>query len=53
MEDIKKYLLDHLSIYKIPQVWYIVEEIPKNAMGKVNKKELRMLGDAMKKINNE
>ena len=32
-----------MSSYKIPRVWKIAEEIPKNAIGKVVKKEIVLL----------
>ena len=35
----------HLAPYKLPKRWLVVDAIPKNAMGKVNKKELRKLFD--------
>jgi malonyl-CoA/methylmalonyl-CoA synthetase len=31
---------EHLASYRVPRKYYFVEEIPKNAMGKVNKKAL-------------
>ena len=42
------YLKDHLSHYKVPHIWFVIDEIPKNAMGKVNKKFLKTLD--LKKI---
>jgi malonyl-CoA/methylmalonyl-CoA synthetase len=38
--DMRRALKDRLANYKIPQVMKVVDEIPKNAMGKVNKKQL-------------
>ncbi|KAK5700589.1 hypothetical protein LTR97_005106 [Elasticomyces elasticus] len=38
--DMRRALKDKLVAYKIPQDLKVVEEIPRNAMGKVNKKEL-------------
>ncbi|KAI9743604.1 MAG: hypothetical protein M1818_002920 [Claussenomyces sp. TS43310] len=38
--DMRRALKDKLANYKIPQVMKVVEDIPKNAMGKVNKKQL-------------
>ncbi len=38
--DMRRALKDVLAAYKIPQELKIVEELPKNAMGKVNKKAL-------------
>ncbi|TMW61850.1 hypothetical protein Poli38472_010913 [Pythium oligandrum] len=33
----------HLADYRVPRKYFFVDEIPKNAMGKVNKKALAML----------
>jgi acyl-CoA synthetase (AMP-forming)/AMP-acid ligase II len=38
--DMRRALKDRLVAYKIPQDLKVVPEIPRNAMGKVNKKEL-------------
>lgn len=38
--EMRKALRDRLANYKIPQVLRIVDSIPRNAMGKVNKKTL-------------
>ena len=38
--DMRRALKDKLAGYKIPQEMKVVPEIPKNAMGKVNKKNL-------------
>jgi malonyl-CoA/methylmalonyl-CoA synthetase len=38
--EMRKALRDRLANYKIPQVLRVVESIPRNAMGKVNKKTL-------------
>ncbi|KAI4124459.1 MAG: hypothetical protein LQ341_007071, partial [Variospora aurantia] len=38
--DMRRALKDRLANYKIPQELKVLEEIPKNAMGKVNKKAL-------------
>ncbi|RFU30886.1 hypothetical protein B7463_g5461, partial [Scytalidium lignicola] len=38
--DMRRALRDRLANYKIPQIMKLVDEIPKNAMGKVNKKLL-------------
>lgn len=34
-----------LSGYKVPETWFVVDEIPRNANGKVDRKALRALGD--------
>lgn len=38
--DMRRALKDRLANYKIPQVMRIVDDIPRNAMGKINKKQL-------------
>lgn len=38
--DMRRALKDRLANYKIPQELRVVESIPKNAMGKINKKSL-------------
>lgn len=38
--DLRRALRDRLANYKIPQVIKVVDDIPKNAMGKINKKQL-------------
>ena len=47
--DMRRALRDRLANYKIPQVLKVVDEIPKNAMGKINKKQLvrELFEDAM------
>ncbi|PKK72570.1 acetyl-CoA synthetase-like protein [Rhizophagus irregularis] len=42
---LKEFLKDRLAKYKIPSLLKIVQDLPKNAMGKVNKKELIKLFD--------
>ena len=37
---LKQFGKETLAYYKIPKKMYFVDEIPKNVMGKVNKKEL-------------
>ncbi|KAL9131495.1 MAG: hypothetical protein Q9217_000574 [Psora testacea] len=38
--DMRRALKDRLAAYKVPQELKVVDELPKNAMGKVNKKSL-------------
>lgn len=37
---IKKWTASKVPMYMLPAVWKVVPEIPRNVMGKVNKKEL-------------
>jgi len=43
LEDIQTWSLDFLSDYKIPRSLKLLEELPKNAMGKVVKPEIKKL----------
>ena len=43
LEDIQAWSLDFLSDYKIPRSLKLLEELPKNAMGKVVKHEIKKL----------
>ena len=43
LEEIQEHCKKVLSSYKIPRVWRVTEEIPKNAIGKVVKKEIAKL----------
>jgi len=45
--DMRRALKDRMVAYKIPQDMKVVDELPRNAMGKINKKELvpRVFGD--------
>jgi len=46
----RRALKERLVTYKIPQDMKVVEDIPKNAMGKINKKQLvaEVFGDQEK-----
>jgi malonyl-CoA/methylmalonyl-CoA synthetase len=41
LAELKEFLKDKLPPYKVPTVLKVVPEIPRNAMGKINKKALR------------
>ena len=41
VKEIKKYLKSHLANFKLPKSIYLVEELPKNATGKVLKRVLK------------
>eukprot|EP00252_Welwitschia_mirabilis_P021551 TRINITY_DN5558_c0_g1_i2.p1 TRINITY_DN5558_c0_g1~~TRINITY_DN5558_c0_g1_i2.p1 ORF type:complete len:510 (+),score=116.96 TRINITY_DN5558_c0_g1_i2:399-1928(+) len=43
LQDIQSWTRDKLAPYKVPQKIYVWESLPRNAMGKVNKKELKQL----------
>lgn len=38
--DMRRAMKERLVPYKIPQVMMVVDDIPRNAMGKINKKQL-------------
>lgn len=38
---LKVFLKEHLSPFKVPKAFYVVQELPKNAAGKILKRELR------------
>jgi acyl-CoA synthetase (AMP-forming)/AMP-acid ligase II len=40
IQDIKKFLSNHLSAFKIPQNVHIVEDLPKGTTGKISRSEL-------------
>ncbi|CAG8445934.1 5391_t:CDS:10 [Diversispora eburnea] len=40
LQQLREYAKTNLASYKIPSLLKVVDEIPRNAMGKVNKKEL-------------
>lgn len=40
LADLKQWASDHMAPYQIPTVLFVVDELPRNTMGKVNKKEL-------------
>ena len=39
-EDIVAYAQKHLPTYQVPRTLKLVDAIPRNAMGKINKKQL-------------
>jgi len=46
--DVKKYLKNHLANFKVPKNIYFVDELPKNATGKVLKRVLKqMISDGL------
>lgn len=40
-DDLSGYLLECLADYKVPRRWTFVEALPRSAMGKVLKRQLR------------
>ena len=40
LDGLQKFAADHLPPYQIPKLLKLTQSIPRNAMGKINKKEL-------------
>jgi len=45
LEDLRLWCRDRVSVYKIPQKLVAVEQLPRNAMGKVTKPKVHKLFD--------
>ena len=41
-DELREHTLEQLARYKVPRQWYVVDELPRNATGKVVKGELRV-----------
>jgi len=41
-KELREYLAEHVAHYKIPRRFVFIEELPRNATGKIMKKELRL-----------
>ena len=44
-DELKKYVKENLANYKVPKAWVFLDELPRNATGKVLKKDLKEDGD--------
>jgi malonyl-CoA/methylmalonyl-CoA synthetase len=42
-EEINTWLRERLPGYKVPRLYQFVEELPRNAMGKVTKNDLKIM----------
>jgi malonyl-CoA/methylmalonyl-CoA synthetase len=40
LEVLEPWLRERLAAYKVPRLWRAVSDLPRNAMGKVTKKEV-------------
>ena len=49
-DELKQFAKEKMSREKVPRFVLFVDEIPRNALGKVNKKELVKLFDGMKRV---
>jgi len=43
VDDLTAFLREELAPYKLPRVWRIVDDVPRNALGKVLKPALAQL----------
>ena len=50
LRQLHAWLKEHLAEFKIPQRWYIVEELPKNSRGKVSRATVQELCAALKPV---
>jgi len=44
--SLRAFCLEHLGRHEVPRKFHVVQELPKNANGKINKRELRKAGEA-------
>ena len=47
LAELRGYLAQQLARYKIPDQIRVLDQLPRNSMGKVQKSELRALGDPL------
>ncbi|HET9917038.1 MAG TPA: hypothetical protein VFQ89_08010, partial [Candidatus Binatia bacterium] len=50
LRQLHAWLKEHLAEFKIPQRWYIVEELPKNPRGKVSRATVQELCAALEPV---
>ena len=43
IDALRRWAVERMPTYRVPTRLLVLEQVPKNAMGKVNKKELRSL----------
>lgn len=41
LDELRAFCLNELADYKVPRRWYVIDELPRNATGKIVKPELR------------
>jgi fatty-acyl-CoA synthase len=41
-EDMRKHCFDRLARFKVPKAFHVVDELPRNSMGKIQKSELKL-----------
>jgi fatty-acyl-CoA synthase len=42
-DELRDHCLEHLARFKVPKAFHVVDDLPRNSMGKITKSELRML----------
>ena len=50
LRQLHAWLKDHLAEFKIPQRWYVIEELPKNSRGKVSRGTVQELCAGLKPV---
>ena len=50
LRQLHAWLKEHLAEFKIPQRWYVIEELPKNSRGKVSRGAVHELCAALKPV---
>ncbi len=43
IDSVKKWMKDKIAAYKLPRKYIVQEDLPRNVMGKVTKKELQKI----------
>jgi len=46
MSDLQAWVKKHLAAYKVPDYWHEVEQLPKMATGKIDRKGLHLRAEA-------
>jgi len=41
-EDLRQHCFDRLARFKVPKAFHVVDELPRNSMGKIQKSELKV-----------
>jgi acyl-coenzyme A synthetase/AMP-(fatty) acid ligase len=41
-EELRQHCLDRLARFKVPKAFHVVDELPRNSMGKIQKTELKV-----------
>ena len=42
IDELQEYSREQMSSYKVPRIWKTLDNIPRNQMGKINKKQVRL-----------